>query len=987
MASTIGIPSTRVSDLFVRTRLLSQLRYDQIELFRIQEQISTGYRFSIPSQDAPAALRAIELQRLLERKTQVQQNLTTNQSYLGATDAALAGVSGLLSEIRATALSVADTLSTNEQREAAAITVQRASQQLLDIANQQFRGRYLFAGSRSVQSPFQAQGGMIAYAGNDRSLLSYSDIDVLFETNANGHQVFGAYSTQVQGVSDLNPVLTSATLVSDLRGGLGLSRGSVAVSDGVTTSIVDISGAITVGDIVRLLEANPPTGRELTATITATGLNISLDGGSLSIREVGGGTTVRELGILHETGGGPGPVIGGDLNPQLRLTTPLANILGVRAEAVVASAGVDNDFRVRAVARGAEYNDVTIRFVDGGAGVAGNETVVYDDSDPADKTLTITIEDGVSTAAQVVQAINGQVGALFQAAVIADDGMTGSGAVALTATADTSGGGGIEFDQDSGLRISNGGQLYEISLTSAETIEDLLNILNGSGAGVHAELNTARNGINVRSLLSGGDFSIGENGGLTATHLGIRSLTYSTYLADLSYQRGLGTVPGTDFVIRRRDGQELAIDVTGLLTIGDVLSAINDHPANQDPATGVVARLIDVGNGIELVDDNLAGTETLEVRRVNSSLAAERLGLIAPGATEGAAGTAPVAAIATVTLPGADNDFTITSLQQGASVNGLRVLFADPGLRAFAEVPSAGANNDLRFEVLQPGAAFNGIQISFVDGGPPAAGNETVDYDPLAGTLVFTIADGTTDANRIIDVLANDPLAGSVFAATLDTTVDDPNDGTGPVAVTATGTFGNGADESAVYDEVAGTLLINVDVATADANRVLGLINDDPQLGTLFEAALIAADGSPNQGTGAVDLTATATFVGGGAETLTGVDTNPLEVQGVFNALIRLRDALNSHDVLQIERAIDLIDKAMLKVNFARAEIGARQQGLDVLKGRLDAEDIELRSALSDEIDADLVEVISNFTARQAAFQASMQVAAQILQLSLLNFL
>ena len=75
------------------------------------------------------------------------------------------------------------------------------------------------------------------------------------------------------------------------------------------------------------------------------------------------------------------------------------------------------------------------------------------------------------------------------------------------------------------------------------------------------------------------------------------------------------------------------------------------------------------------------------------------------------------------------------------------------------------------------------------------------------------------------------------------------------------------------------------------------------------------------------------------------------------------------------------------RINFTRAEIGAREQTLDVVATRLSQEDIELQRVLSNEIDVDLVEAISQFTARQAAFQASLQAVAHTVRLSLLDFL
>src|SRR4051812_27537707 len=121
MAGIVPIPSTRVSDAFVQQRLISQVQNDQTDLFLLQNQISTGRRLNLPSDDATAALRGMALQNLLERKTQIKTNITTNQSYLTATDSALGNVTNLLTQARGEALTAVNATSTAQQREAAAI--------------------------------------------------------------------------------------------------------------------------------------------------------------------------------------------------------------------------------------------------------------------------------------------------------------------------------------------------------------------------------------------------------------------------------------------------------------------------------------------------------------------------------------------------------------------------------------------------------------------------------------------------------------------------------------------------------------------------------------------------------------------------------------------------------------------------------------------------------------------------------------------------
>ena len=120
MASIIPVPTTRVGDYFVRQRLIGQMQNDQLDLFRLQNQISTGRRLQLPSDDAPAALRAINLQRLLDRKGQVQSNVLANNHFLSAAEAQLDRRLGHIDRAAGEdTLAFREHLSTNEDRQQA----------------------------------------------------------------------------------------------------------------------------------------------------------------------------------------------------------------------------------------------------------------------------------------------------------------------------------------------------------------------------------------------------------------------------------------------------------------------------------------------------------------------------------------------------------------------------------------------------------------------------------------------------------------------------------------------------------------------------------------------------------------------------------------------------------------------------------------------------------------------------------------------------
>ncbi len=598
----------------------------------------------------------MQLKQVLAQNAQYQTNVTSNQAILATTDSTLSNIFSTISNIQSVALSASGTTATPAQQQAAADQVSQTISQLMDIGNQQFDGRYLFGGSDMSTPPFTLNNGYVQYNGNENALSSYSDSNQLFATNVDGNAVFGTLSPGIQGTTDLNPVVTADTPLADLNGGKGVAAGSISISDGTNTSTVDLSGAATVGEVAQLIEANPPAGRTVTVDITSTGLNVSLDaagGGTLSINEVGGGTTAADLGIMQSSGNGT-QVVGTDLNPELTLTTPLNDILGTRATAEIVSPGANNDLQITATQPGTAANGVTVSFVNNPAISEGHETVAYD---AANNTLTFQIAAGYTNANDIIRTLNDDptAGTVFQAALVPQDTSNplaaGEGIIDPTATAVTSGGSGQALDT-SGLQIGSGSNTYNVSFVGDTTVQDMLNSINGAGAGVVASINSQGTGINIQSTLSGADFSVGENGGTTAAQLGVRTLTTSTSLSDLNF--GLGVTPigsGTpDFVIDRPDGTQLSISLTGAQTVGDVLNLINNDPNNQNPADKITAQLSPVGNGIQLSTAS-SGGGSFQVVEQNASQAAQQLGLIPSGSATSAAATISGA---TATITGSD---------------------------------------------------------------------------------------------------------------------------------------------------------------------------------------------------------------------------------------------------------------------------------------------------------------------------------------------
>lgn len=185
---------------------------------------------------------------------------------------------------------------------------------------------------------------------------------------------------------------------------------------------------------------------------------------------------------------------------------------------------------------------------------------------------------------------------------------------------------GDGIDLDAGLIITNGPLTVTVDLSTAETVQDIINSINNAGVFVLARVNEAGTGIDLFNKVSGTSLTIGENGGTTAADLGFRTYDSATLLDDLNFGLGVTRIAGqADLRITAKDGSTFDVDLDTARTVGDVVELINE--AATEEGVSVTADLATVGNGITLSDQS-GGTGDLSTSMVNQSAAAADLGLL-----------------------------------------------------------------------------------------------------------------------------------------------------------------------------------------------------------------------------------------------------------------------------------------------------------------------------------------------------------------------
>lgn len=180
--------------------------------------------------------------------------------------------------------------------------------------------------------------------------------------------------------------------------------------------------------------------------------------------------------------------------------------------------------------------------------------------------------------------------------------------------ADLNNGTGIGVTTGTGLLIQNGDKSAVIDVSTAVTVQDLLNQIRLADLDLDVGISSDGSGIAIASRVAGAEFSIGENNGGIATALGIRTLTGETLLSDLNEGGGAQLEAAGTLEITRRDGSSTSIDLSGTQTVQQVLDAINGAGGGT-----LTASLNAVGNGISIADTS--GTGPLSIAENDTSIA------------------------------------------------------------------------------------------------------------------------------------------------------------------------------------------------------------------------------------------------------------------------------------------------------------------------------------------------------------------------------
>jgi flagellar hook-associated protein 3 FlgL len=179
----------RISNQMLVTQSLANLQQNVAKLSDLQEQASSLKRLRKPS-DAPADVAsAMHLHADLSRNDQVARNLDDAASWLGTADSALTASVEQLQRVRELVVQARNVSVDATAREAIATEIDDIRGTIIGLANSQYAGRAVFAGTASGAVAYQSDGTYVGFsAAIQRTIAPGQQVQV----NVNGDDVFGA---------------------------------------------------------------------------------------------------------------------------------------------------------------------------------------------------------------------------------------------------------------------------------------------------------------------------------------------------------------------------------------------------------------------------------------------------------------------------------------------------------------------------------------------------------------------------------------------------------------------------------------------------------------------------------------------------------------------------------------------------------------------------------------------------------------------------
>ncbi|HEY9071298.1 MAG TPA: flagellar hook-associated protein FlgL [Candidatus Ozemobacteraceae bacterium] len=1009
----------RISNQWVASNFLTVLNRNQTELSRLQLQVSSGKQYSKASENPVNNALAMYHKTEITEGSQYTKNIDRTKEWLDNTDTSLTTLETVLQRARELAVQGANDTLVQQDRDAIAEEIDQLLQQVIDIANTDIGGEYIFGGNDVKTKPISLVSGQtpgalrdivtyslgetrkdmnianvidIRYAGDSKRLATEITKGVLVDRNVSALEVFyrGTSSSAQPTFGNRLPPLNELTPLAMLNGGRGVQAGVMIVTDsnGIDRKI-DLTHVSNLDDVLYAINATGSfkAGIEEVPSDTAAALGIYRSAGPANTLYGLSDPAMMDrntpLSALNNGLGVPEGFL--NINTRdgrnLRVDLSGATTVGGVIDAInAADGGVSVKATYDFIGKRLQITDMTTGT--GNFSIESKKTQLYLEDLPSHSAADLGLLRNVGPGGQIVQSYDP--------------------AIENEATKLSALNGGKGFETGFIDITGHNGTTTRVDLRQAGTVQDVIDAISSQTGGAQtAHLDPDSKRLVITDTTSGtADFKITEVDG--SQPVAVRDMTTVAKSLGLLQGSNNGTIVGSVLmppaltpasslsslvpppepgfmVIRGADGKPVQIDLTRASTIQDVLDRVNE--------TGKFEAVWDgVHNRFTIGDiSGASGDKGITIEEYTNP--ARDLGFLTGSMhyTGNVLTGAPITARSLPTLmgsvdlnPAVEESTELASLNSGRTMNkGTNLGFIRITDKAgnFKAIDLRGAKtikdvldrindrtNQLGIEA-RINSARNGIELIDKTGGPGQM--EVIDIDSTTASDLGI--KGRTIDSRLVGTDIDPAVNLSTRISSLRV-----NEGGVPLGeiYVQSGSYSGKIDLSGAT--TVGDLIEKLTFSDTNFKMAAWVDTDGKRLNltnTSGEAYIKVRDlGTSDVGS------ASALGLGGS--------------RSIFETLQDLRDNLYRNDSKAIsDENIKTIQEDIERVLKVHAEVGSRTNRVTAAKEKIESITLNLKNMLSEVEDVDMTEAITRMTTIETAFRAALQSGAKILQTTLMDFL
>jgi len=158
---------------------------------KIQTQLSTGKMINKPSDDPVGLSYAMRYRSELTANEQYQRNLDSAVSWLDFSETTVRQSVDVLQRVRELTVQGANGTNPPEALKAIAAEIDQLKEQLREIANSRFNGKYVFNGQKTDQKPYPEPDSYLTSTFDTGDINFELSRSVVVKVNNNAGEVFG----------------------------------------------------------------------------------------------------------------------------------------------------------------------------------------------------------------------------------------------------------------------------------------------------------------------------------------------------------------------------------------------------------------------------------------------------------------------------------------------------------------------------------------------------------------------------------------------------------------------------------------------------------------------------------------------------------------------------------------------------------------------------------------------------------------------------